>query len=112
MSEILRLNPIKFQWIDNKDDSFKLGLITQELRPIILEVVKTYDFEVSKDDESIKRVELDKLGVYCSDLIPVLIKGVQEQQELIIDLQQKVKALSAQVEILFILGLYNKTLIC
>ncbi len=100
LSEILKLNLIKFQWIDNKDEAFKLGLIAQELQPLISKVVKTYDFEVSEKDGSFKRVELDKLGVYYSDLIPVLIKGMQEQHELIIDLEQNVKAFSAQIKIL------------
>ncbi len=79
-------------------------------------MVKTHDWQTTSDDENalLEKVELERLGVYYSDLIPVLIKAIQEQQEIIssqknINLQQKTelqklnqnfKALVSRIEIL------------
>ncbi len=92
LKEILQLRPVRFNWKDRPQSGEKLGLIAQEIQPIIKEVVKTFDFDATEEDESVLvRKELDRLGVYYSDLIPVLIKGIQQQQNQIILLKQKIE---------------------
>jgi uncharacterized coiled-coil protein SlyX len=39
-----------------------------------------------------------KYGIYYSDIIPVLTKAIQEQQAIIEDLQNQVKALNEKVD--------------
>jgi hypothetical protein len=68
LGEVLQMRPVSFNWKKN-DKGSKLGLIAQELQDIIPEVVSV------GDDEN------QTLGVYYSDLIPVLINAIQEQQE-------------------------------
>ena len=68
LREVMALNPIVFKWKDsslgNKD---KLGFSAQDLQKIIPEVV-------NEDPKT------GRLGVYYSDLIPVLWNAVKEQQ--------------------------------
>ncbi len=85
LREILKLDPIRFRWKAKPEQGEKLGLIAQDLLEIIPEVVKTHEYVTTGEGEhaSLEKKELDRLGVYYTDLIPVLIKAIQEQQEII-----------------------------
>ncbi|MEP0265921.1 tail fiber domain-containing protein [Dokdonia sp.] len=85
LREILNLNPVRFRWKAKPEQGEKLGLIAQDLLEIIPEVVKTHEYVHTEDTENAtpQKKELDRLGVYYTDLIPVLIKAIQEQQEII-----------------------------
>lgn len=67
LDAVMRLRPVSFTWKENVEEGTKLGLIAQELEQVIPEVVKT-------SSEGAK-------GVYYSDLIPVLTRALQQQQE-------------------------------
>jgi len=85
LREILNLRPVSFRWKAKPEQGEKLGLIAQDLLEIIPEVVKTHEYVTTGEGEqaAIKKKELDRLGVYYTDLIPVLIKAIQEQQAII-----------------------------
>jgi hypothetical protein len=85
LNEILKMNPVSFNWKHRKDEDKKLGLIAQDLLKLVPEVVKTHDWKNTSDDENapLEKVELARLGVYYSDLIPVLINAIKEQQSII-----------------------------
>ena len=97
LKEIMKLKPVKFQWKDSHNKDFKLGLLAQDLLPVLSEVVKTHHYEVSEEDNTVNKVELDKLGVYYSDIIPVLIKGIQEQQTLIQSQQSELEYIKEEL---------------
>ncbi len=80
----MQLRPVQFEWINNQHDGTKLGLIAQELQQVLPEVVRDWDFE-EDEENGIRKVEAARLGVYYSDIIPVLVKGMQEQQALIVE---------------------------
>lgn len=69
LDEILALNTVSFTWKGGDQTDRKLGLIAQDLQQIMPEVVHVGS-DVNKT-----------LGVYYTDLIPVTIKAIQEQQE-------------------------------
>ena len=94
----MKLNPVIYNWKDRPEQEAKLGLIAQELIPVLKEVVKTHDYEVSEEDESLTKVELDRLGVYYSDIIPVLIKATQEQQDIIEKQQKLIEQMEARLQ--------------
>ena len=98
LREILDLNPVRFRWKAKPEQGEKLGLIAQDVLEIIPEVVKTHEYVTTSDDEdaTLEKKELDRLGVYYSDLIPVLIKAIQEQQQLIDQQNKKIDLLSQQ----------------
>lgn len=98
LKEVMQLRPVRFNWKARPEQGKKLGLIAQEIQPLINEVVKTHDLQATEEDETeFELVKLDRLGVYYSDLIPVLIKGMQEQQEMIKDQHQRIEALEAEI---------------
>jgi hypothetical protein len=93
LNEVLKMNPVSFNWKNRKDQNTKLGLIAQDLLKLIPEVVKTHDWQTTSDAKNapLKKVELDRLGVYYSDLIPVLINAIKEQQETIETLKSRME---------------------
>jgi len=90
LKEILQMQPVSFNWKNKNTPDTKLGLIAQDVLELIPEVVKTHEWIASSDDENapLEKIALDRLGVYYSDLIPVLINAIKEQQ-LLIDSQKK-----------------------
>ena len=100
LETILKLKPVTFQWKDSFQKQTKIGFIAQDLLELLPEVVKTHDFKINttgNKDGSIKEekalFELERLGVYYSDIIPVLTKAIQEQQKIIELQNEKLKRL-------------------
>lgn len=71
LSEVMKLNPISYRWKENDEGKRKLGFSAQELNNVITEVV----IEPSNPDEL--------LGVKYSEIIPVLVNAIKEQQAII-----------------------------
>ena len=69
------MRPIRYQFKSQQDEEYSLGLIAQEVQAIIPEVVS----QISKKGED----KEDFLGVSYSELIPVLIGAIQDQQAII-----------------------------
>lgn len=80
LNEVLKLRPVSYSWKDGTKTT-KLGLIAQETELVLPEVVSK---PTEKDDH---------YGIMYSDLIPVLIKAIQEQQKTIDTLSEQNKAL-------------------
>lgn len=103
LAEILQMQPVRFNWKNKNIPDTKLGLIAQDLQKLIPEVVKSHIWEKNETTGALTKKNLDRLGVYYSDLVPVLIKAIQEQQEQIISLkttiQDKDQALNHQENI-------------
>jgi hypothetical protein len=100
LKEIMALRPVSYNWISSYSDrSKKMGLIAQEVLPIIKEAVynpKDTEPEFLTAPDGTKKVNpnyVDRYGVNYSELVPVLIKAIQEQQEKIIMLEKKVESL-------------------
>ncbi len=68
LETVMQLRPVSYTWRNQSNSPIKLGLIAQEVQSLIPEVVKVGD--------DINRT----LGIYYSDLVPVTIKAIQEQQ--------------------------------
>ena len=66
---MLRLRPVSWRWKDHPERGQQLGLVAQEVEPVLPELVST-----AKDAEHIK-------GLNYTGLLPVLVKAMQEQQQ-------------------------------
>lgn len=100
LNEVMQLRAVRFKWKDKENHGYKLGIIAQEVQEVLPEVVKTHDYK-RQEDGTVKKVENERLGVYYSDIIPVLIKAIQEQQEQIEELKaqnQQIKSLRSELE--------------
>lgn len=117
LKEIMQIKPISYQWKENYigktriPDNLKqtsLGFSAQELLTILPEVVKTHDWKIKSEatPNEYEYVENDKLGVMYSQIIPVTVKAIQEQQAQIEELKTAVAELKRQNELL--MQLVNK----
>jgi len=90
LDEIMKLNPITYQWkeekmndfnIPEKDKSQKIGFSAQELLKVIPEVVKTFQWKEYEENPGVLvKKQSEYLSVNYSEIIPVTIKAIQEQQ--------------------------------
>ena len=92
LNAVMRLRPVRFQWKDRPEEGEKLGLIAQEVQQVLPETVVDSEWRV-KDDGTRERVPTDRLGVYYSDLIPVLVNAIQEQELRIQELERQLQEL-------------------
>lgn len=92
MEQVKAMKPVSFEWIDHPEQGRKLGFLAQDLQPIVPEVVSDTEW-INDGKGHLTSKKAEALGVYYSDLIPVLVKAIQEQQAQIEQLEQRIKAL-------------------
>lgn len=81
LREIMRLQPVSWSWKNTSLGSARqLGLIAQDVEDIIPETISGNE-------------QTGTLSINYTELIPVLVNAIKEQQKEIDDLNQKVKAL-------------------
>ena len=86
LREVLRLHPVRWQWKDTTATQLNLGLVAQDVEPVLPELVlHNVDAKGS-------------LGLNYEGLIPVLVKGIQEQQAQIENQQEELKQQKDQIE--------------
>jgi hypothetical protein len=86
LAEINRLQPRRFDWI-NGDGTNIAGFISQEVQQVLPDL--TTDFKLN-DTET-------KLGLKMGDMIPTMVKAIQELSAQVTTLQSQVTALQAKV---------------
>jgi len=117
IKDLMKLQPVSYKWKDNKvgkttiPDNLqetKLGFLAQDLLKVLPEVVKTHDWKVTDESRpgEFTYTQNEVLGVMYTDIIPVVVKAVQEQQTQIDALKKTVEELKKQNEML--LQLINK----
>jgi len=100
LEEVLKMQPVSFNWKNKNNPDTKLGLIAQDLQILIPEVIHSHIWEKDKASGVLTKKELDRLGVYYSDLVPVLIKAIQEQNKIIETQGAEIKASKTDYEAL------------
>lgn len=118
IDELMNLNPVSYKWKDvknrqlitNNSDVKKeefvkprnedriIGFIAQDLNKVVPEVVHTYQWEKDKENNPIK-VPMKTLGVSYSDLIPVLIKSIQDQQEILETIESEQNEIAKKINL-------------
>jgi hypothetical protein len=79
----MKLNPVSYHWKKRDDIRTRLGLIAQEVKLSVPEVVT--------GDES-----KEMLGMNYAELVPVLIKTIQEQQMKLAELKSRLKTINKE----------------
>jgi hypothetical protein len=87
LETVLQLRGVEYNFIDDEDKIDNLGFIAQEVEKIVPQLV--YPLPDS-----------DKKGLDYQGIIPLLAEAIQEQQKLIAQQAEKIKALEAAVEAL------------
>ena len=89
---ICKLKPVSYKWNQNEGESLDTkthyGLISQDVEEVIIETGKTLD-----DFGAVDKPEKGAMGLSYNEFISPLIKAIQEQQEQIKKLQEKISAL-------------------
>jgi hypothetical protein len=78
---VMKMRPVQYDWKDDSEKMKKIGFLAQELKKIIPEAVA--------GDEN-----KETLAVNYVEIIPVLVKAIQEQQQQIEELKKQVLKLS------------------
>jgi len=77
----------------NLTNKLQFGFTAQNLENIFPSMIKTSDHHIPDENGNLTNETINIKAVNYNQLIPVLIKGMQEQQELIENLQKKVDEL-------------------
>jgi len=89
LEALLELEPIRYQWKNNSYGNTRvpdsqapemLGFSAQQLLEVIPEVVETHTWQAVDENGSFQRKENTTLGVRYAEIIPVIVKAIQEQQ--------------------------------
>lgn len=80
LAEVLKLHPVTYQWKNEVNGNNKVGLVAQEVQGLIPEVVAG-------------DAARETLGMNYAELVPVLIKAIQEQQLQIEALKKEIRML-------------------
>ena len=103
MNKIMQLKPSTYEYRVGEFGTMTLspgthfGVIAQDLQKVFPELVKQEKYPGQKDEKTGEVTgAVDYLGVNYNELIPVLIKGMQEQQAVINELKAEVKELKAK----------------
>jgi hypothetical protein len=71
LQEVMRLRPVSYEWKNRANKERTIGLLAQEVEKVMDEVVSTADDEIGSR------------GVRYVNMVPVLIKAIQDQQKII-----------------------------
>jgi Chaperone of endosialidase len=90
IADVLQLEPVKFTWKSDLSNKPQVGLIAQSVQKVVPEAVDTDAISgVIGDDEKY-------LSVRYTEVIPLLVAAIQEQQALITSLTARIEALEAK----------------
>jgi hypothetical protein len=88
LDEIAALRPVSFEWRDDPGDDVHYGLIAQEVAEIMPGLIQ----EGENPD--------DPLGLNYSELVPVLVGAIQEQQDQIEDQEAQIEQMETRLQAL------------
>jgi hypothetical protein len=90
LDAVMALKPRKFDWKagKGKDKKGDRGWIAQEFETVFPEMIDTWKDPAPEGEEPYKAVN--------ADLIPVLVKAIQEQQQIINDLKARIETLESK----------------
>ena len=85
LTEVMSLKPRRFDWKENEGSNEKnvAGFIAQEVETVLPDLISDYKHEDLDDAKSVR----------MGDMIPTLVKAIQEQQTIIDDLKSRIETL-------------------
>ena len=90
LSSVLKLRGVSFNWKSSPESGRKIGLIAQEVEPILPELVFTNEADGFK-------------GINYAEISAVLIEAIKEQQTIITTQNEKIDNLQKQLDELILL---------
>ncbi len=104
LNEIMKLRPVSYIWkkgmfgktfVPESERALNLGFLAQEVQKTMPELVQTEDWkpESEKNPDVYVKKQRDFMAVNYVEMVPVLVKAMQEQQEMINELKKEIEAL-------------------
>lgn len=111
LNTLMKLKTFSYEWknetigdktIPKNQKETHLGFSAQQLLDIMPEVVKTHSWKILDEatPNTFTRIKHNKLGVRYSEIIPVTVKAIQEQQNQIELLKTEIKELKEIINII------------
>jgi len=94
VDKLLTLRTVNFSWKSDETNTENLGLIAQDIETVFPQIVSKSKLALKIDEEQTDQTEY--LGVRYTELIPVLVKAIQELKAQNDDLQSQINELKAQ----------------
>lgn len=101
LNTILNMRPVSFKWKNDKAaPGTHLGFVAQEVQQLMPEIV-TQEQLTEKQKENFTKMgkvapETTPLGMNYTEIVPVLVKAIQEQQKMIDDLKKEIEILKSK----------------
>jgi hypothetical protein len=91
LEEIKQMKTISYELIDDPFHEPKIGLIAQDVLKLVPEAVKTHNYQITDESKptEFNKVEFERMRMSYISIVPVLVKGMQEQQEQIEELKKQ-----------------------
>jgi len=91
LDKIAELRPVYFSWKEQGIDQGRehIGLMAQELQQVIPQAVIDHEWAEDPKTGQMEWVQTDRMGVNYAELIPVLVRAIQEQQVMIEQLREE-----------------------
>lgn len=93
INEIKRLQPVSYFWKKEENSDRKIGFIAQELQEVLPETVQDKEWVIKNGNLTQENAE--HLGVSYSEVLPVVVKSIQEHQSTLKSLEQEIDSLIA-----------------
>ncbi|MCW5921210.1 MAG: tail fiber domain-containing protein [Saprospiraceae bacterium] len=102
LNDLMKLRPVSYHWNDSREGEQRhIGFIAQELQAALPEVVHDREWVVTDEEKGTGEWRpTERLGVAYSEIIPVAVAAIQEQQRLIEKQAQQIEALEARLRAL------------
>ncbi|CAB4139140.1 Intramolecular chaperone auto-processing domain containing protein [uncultured Caudovirales phage] len=91
--DISQIKPVKFTWKDDPTNKAQVGVIAQSVLPVVPEAVESITTPKSED-------KTEYLSVRYTELIPLMIAAIQEQQTIIKTQSDAIADLKTRIEAL------------
>ena len=98
LNDLMQLRPVSYFWNDGPEgDTRRMGFIAQDLQKILPEVVRDREWVFTDAEKGTGEWKpTERLGVAYSEIIPVAVAAIQEQQRIIEAQAKKIEKLEAQ----------------
>ena len=105
LDKLLQLRVVNYNLKADENKTKLIGFVAQEVEQVMAGLVEDTEQTIIENgkpklDENGKEVKETVKSIKSTVLIPMLVKGIQEQQEQINELKQLVKDLSSRIDIL------------
>jgi hypothetical protein len=99
LEAVMKMKPVSFTWKEKEIDNGRthIGFLAQDIRQVIPEAVTDHEWREKTDSADREWVPAENLGINYAEIMPVLVKAIQEQQKMIEQLKVEIASLKSSL---------------